>query len=193
MKKVLSTKLEAVEIGQLAAMAEKQGESKAEFLRGLVLDRINSGDKVDRAESIGRPRPTVPARGDPQPDKTNQSTGISRCTNSLLCKSLSNEGLHSKNFISVHHQHPTVSVSTAPVTSNLPDTTKADHSLDLPRSSKESLPVYHGDSKGRPKGRPEASTKSTTGKAWLLLLALWILRQTLGPVITIDPKSGFTT
>lgn len=184
MKKVLSTKLKADEIDQFTAIAEQQGESKAELLRRLALDCINNGGKVDREESVGRPQPTVAAREAPQLDKTNQSAGISRCTNSLSCKSLSNEGLHSKNFISVHHQHPTGLATTASVTSSLPDTTKADHSLDSPPSSKESLPVYHNESK---KGRPEASTKSSTGNGWLLfliLLALWLKSQ---PSITIDP------
>ncbi len=193
MKKVLSTKLEVDEIDQVTAMAAQKGESKAEYLRNLVLDRINNGGRVDREESIGRPQPTVPAREDPQLDKTNQSAGISRCTNSLSCKSLSNKGLHSKNFISVHHQHPTGSATAASVTSSLPDTTKADHSLDLSPSSKESLPVYHDDSKGRPKGRPKVSTKSTKGKGLLLFFILLALRSKYGPSINVGSKSGFTT
>ena len=56
-------------------------------------------------------------------------------------------------------------------------------------SSKRSLPVYHVESKGR----PEASTRSSTGKGWLLLsilLALWLKSQ---PSITVDRKSAFTT
>jgi len=188
MKKVLSTKLEVDELDRFTVKAKQQGESKAGLLRRLALDCINSGGKVDREESVGRPQPTVPAREDPQLDKTNQSAGISRCTNSLSCKSLSNEGLHSKNFISVHHQHPTGSATAASVTSSLSDTAKADHGLDLPPSSKESLPVYRDDSKGR----PEVSTKSTTGKGLLLsifLLSLWLK---YGPSPAIDRKYSFT-
>ena len=55
MKKVLSTKLKVDEIERVTAMAEQRGESKAEFLRNLVLDRINNGGRVDKEESIGRP------------------------------------------------------------------------------------------------------------------------------------------
>ncbi len=165
MTKVLSTKLTVDQVDQFAAMADQQGKTKAGYLRCLVLDCINSGGKVDRAESTGRPQPAVSIREGPQFDKTNQSTGISRCTNSLSCKSLSNEGLHSKNPIYIHH-HRISSLTTASVTSSLPDTAKADHGLDLPPSSKESLPVYRDDSRGR----PEVSTKSTTVKGLLLFI-----------------------
>ena len=56
-------------------------------------------------------------------------------------------------------------------------------------SSKRSLPVYHVESKDRPK----ASTRSSTGKGLLLLmslLALWAKSQSL---IAADRKSTFTT
>ena len=188
MKKVLSTKLELDELDRFTVKAKQQGESKAGLLRRLALDYTNSGGKVDREESVGRPQPTVAAREDPQLDKTNQSAGISRCTNSLSCRSLSNKGLHSKNFISVHHQHPTGSATAASVTSSLPYTTKADHSLGLPPSSKESLPVYHDDSKGR----PEVSTKSTTVKGLLLFIFLFSLRLKYGPSSAVGRKYAST-
>jgi len=83
MKKVLSTKLKVDQVERLTAMAEQRGESKAEYLRNLVLDCINNGGRVDRAESIGRPQPTVYTGEDPRLDKTNRSADISCCTNSL--------------------------------------------------------------------------------------------------------------
>ena len=55
MSKVLSTKLKVDEIDQFTAIAEQQGESKAGLLRRLARDCINSGGKVDREESVGRP------------------------------------------------------------------------------------------------------------------------------------------
>ncbi|MFC1915829.1 hypothetical protein ACFLW4_03960 [Chloroflexota bacterium] len=82
-----------------------------------------------------------------------------------------------------------------PITSSktgLPiEITSTDDGLPLKQSpsSERSLPVYHVDSKGS----PEASTKSSTGKGWLLpltLLALWPKSQ---PSITVDRKSVFTT
>jgi len=70
-------------------------------------------------------------------------------------------------------------------------TTSTDDGLSLKQgpSSKRSPQVYYVDSEGR----PEASTKSSTGKRWLLLLillALWLKSQ---PSITVDRKSTFTT
>ena len=188
MAKVLSTKLKVDELDRFTTIAKQQGKSKAGLLKRLVLDYMNSGGKVDREESVGRSQPTVPAGEDPQLDKTNQSTGISRCTNSLSCKSLSNEGLHSKNPIYIHHRHSTGSATAASVISSLPDTTKADHGLDLPPSSEESLPVYRDDSKGR----PEVSTKSTTIKGLLLfifLLSHWLKYR---PSSAVDRKYSFT-
>jgi len=75
-----------------------------------------------------------------------------------------------------------------PVTSSkngLPlEITNTDDGLPLKQSpsSERSLSVYYLDSKGS----PEASTKSSTGKGWLLLLillALWLKSQ---PSITVD-------
>ncbi len=63
MKKILSTKLKVDQIEWLTAMAEQRGKSKAEYLRNLVLDCINNGGRVDRAESIGRPQLTVYTEG----------------------------------------------------------------------------------------------------------------------------------
>jgi len=189
MAKVLSTKLTVDQVDQFATMAEQQGKTKAGLLKRVVLDYVNGGGEVDREESIGRPQPTVPAREDPQLDKTNQSTGISRCTNSLSRKSLSNEGLHSKNPIYIHHQCSAGSVTTASVTSSLPDTAKTDHSSDSPPSSKESLPVYRDDSKGR----PEVSTKSTTDGDLLLFSVLFLLWLRSKPAGTVDRRSTFTT
>ena len=82
-----------------------------------------------------------------------------------------------------------------PITSSknsLPlEITNTDDGLPLKQSpsSKRSLPVYHVDSKGR----PEASTKSSTGKGWLLLLILLALWPKSQPSITVDRKSTFTT
>jgi len=69
--------------------------------------------------------------------------------------------------------------------------TNTDDGLPLKQSpsSKRSLPIYHASSKGS----PEANTKSSIGKGWLLLLilvALWLKSQ---PSITVDRKSTFTT
>ena len=43
MKKVLSTKLKAEEINRFAEMAKRQGESKSELLRRLVMDCLDGG------------------------------------------------------------------------------------------------------------------------------------------------------
>ena len=55
MAKVLSTKLKVDEVDRFTTMAVQQGESKAGLLKRLVLDYMNSGGKVDREESVGRP------------------------------------------------------------------------------------------------------------------------------------------
>ncbi len=188
MAKVLSTKLTVDQVDQFASMAEQQDKTKAGLLKRIVLDYMNDGSEVDRDGSVGRPQPTVPVKEDPQLNKTNQSTGISHCTNSLSRRSLSNEGLHGKNPIYLHHKHSIGSATAASVTSSLSSTTKVDHALDLPPSSKRSLPVYHNDSKGR----PEVSTKSTTVKGLLLfifLLSHWLKYR---PSSTLDRKYSFT-
>ena len=184
MARVLSTKLKVDELDRFTAMAKQQGKSKAGLLKRLVLDYLNSGGKVDRAESIGRPHPAASSKKGLPLDKTNNSQGISYCTSLLSCKPLSSEALRSKGSVSIHRQSHTASPTPAPVTIGLRDiANEGHHSYSLP-SSKESLPVYQNESKGRRK----ASTKTSTGNGWLLffiLLALWLKSQ---PSMTIDPR-----
>ena len=183
MKKVLSTKLEVDKIDRFTTMAEQRNQSKAEYLRNLVQDHIDRAGKVDGREFVGRPQPTVTDREGPQLNKTDLSTGISRCINSL-----SDEGLHSKKPIYLHHQYRIGSASKASVTSSLSNPTKARHSLDLFPSSKESLSVYHDDFKGR----PEVSAKSTTVKGLLLFILLFSLWLKYGPSSAVGRKYAFT-
>ena len=189
MQKVLSTKLKVDELDRFTAMAKQQGESKAGLLKRLVLDYMNSGGKLDRAESIGRPHPAASSKKDLPLDKTNNSHGLSYCTSPSSCKPLSSEALRSKGLVSIHRQWHTVSPTPAPVTIGLPGIANEGYRLDSLLSSKESLSVYQNESKGR----PEASTRSSTGNGWLLfliLLALWLKSQ---PSITVDRETAFTT
>ncbi len=185
MQKVLSTKLNVGELDRFTAKAKQQGESKAGLLRRLVLDYLDSDGKVDRADSTGRPHPDAASKKDIVVDKTNHSHGLCLCKSPSPCKPLSCEALRGKGLVSIHRQGNTVSPTPAPVTIGLPGIANVgQHSDSLP-SSKKSLPVYHNESK---KGRPEASSKSSTSNGWLLfliLLALWLKSQ---PSITTDPR-----
>jgi len=183
MAKVLSTKLNVNEIDQFTAMAKQRGETKSKLLNRVVLDYMNASSKVDPIKSTSIPHSVVPLKDDILPDKTNQSHDLSRRTSPSPCKSLASEGLHRKALISIHHGGPIDSVNLASVSGNLPDTPNESDWLDSPPSSRESLPVYQNESKGR----PEASTKSSTAQGLLLFLGLWALRSKYGTSIAIRP------
>jgi len=138
MLKVLSTKLKVDEIDSFTAMAEQQGESKAELLRRLVQDYLNSSGKVDRTASVGGLVPTTSSKKRLPLETTSDVDGL-------------------------------------PLSQN--------------RTSKDSLPVYRSEAKGR----PEASPKSSISKWWLLslfLLALWLKSR---PSIAVDRSSALIT
>jgi hypothetical protein len=183
MKKVLSTKLKVDEIDQFTAMAEQRGESKAGLLKSIVLDYMNASSKVDPIKSTSIPHSVAPLKDDILPDKTNQSHDLSRGTSPSPGKSLASEGLHRKALISIRHGGPTDSISLASISGSPHDSPKGSYRVDLPPPSEESLPVYQDETKGR----PEASTNSSTGKGWLLILGLLVLRSKYGTSIAIRP------
>ena len=187
MPKVLSTKLKVDEVDRFTAIAEQQGESKAGLLRRLVEDYMNSRGTGGGKESTGSTIQTTSSGKSLPPDKTYNSRGLLYYTGPLSNKPLPSEGFRSKDLISIQGQWPTGSPTPAPVTIGLRDIAKEGRHSDSIPSSKESLPVYQNESKGRRK----ASTKPSTGNGWLLLmipLVLWLKSHTS---IVVDGKSRF--
>ena len=185
MPKVLSTKLKVDEVDRFTAIAEQQGESKAGLLRRLVEDYMNSRGTGGGKESTGSTIQTTSSGKSLPSDKTYNRQGLSYHTSPLPNKPLPSEGFRSKDLISIQGQSHTVSPTPAPVTIGLRDIANEGYRLDLPPPSKESLPVYQNETKGR----PEASTKPSTGNGWLLLmipLVLWLKSHTS---IVVDGKS----
>lgn len=189
MAKVLSTKLTLDEIDRFTAMAEQEGESKSGLVRRLVLDYLNSGSKTDSATSAGPVNPAKASKKGLLPEKTKNENSLPLSQSPSVKPSLS-DVIRSKGLASVCRQRQ--ANSPAPTSAGnirlANDENVGHHSQPLP-SPKDSLPVYHVDSKGS----PEANTKSSTGRGWLLLLillALWLKSQ---PSITVDRKSTFTT
>ena len=187
--KVLSTKLKVDELDRFTALANRQGESKAGLLKSLVLDYMNKGGKIGGVESINRSHPAAASKEDPPLAKPNHSHDLPCRTSPSLRKSLLNEDLPSKDLISIPGRGSADSPNPASVVNTLPGTANESHRFNSPSSLKESLPVYRNEIQGR----PEAITKSSIGKGWLLsmvLLALWIKSHTS---ITADHNSRFIT
>jgi len=188
MTKVLSTKLTVDQVDQFAAIAEQQGETKSRLLKRLVLDYVNKGNQVSRAEAIGRPQSTASSTEESPFEKTEHSNDISSCTSTSPGDHSTSEGLHSRAPIYLHHSSTCCPTPASPA-EDLPSTTKTEYHVDSPPSSGESLPVYSNESKGRPK----ASAISSTVKGLLLVLFLLALRLKYGPSIDVGRKSLSST
>lgn len=185
MPKTLTTKMKVAEVDRFEAMALQLGKSKSALLKRLVEEYMNSrgGEK----KSTGSTLKAVSSGKALPPDKAYNRGGLSYHTGPLPTKPLSSEARRSQGSVSTHLQRHTFSPAPAPVTSGLGDVANEGHHPDSLPSPKESLPVYQSESQGR----RNISTRSSTGKGWLLipiLLGLW-----LKPRISIvsDGKSRF--
>ena len=170
--KTLSCKVRVAELNRFSEVAQAQGETKASLLQRLVLDYLQSADKVDAiVQSGGIHRSSGVDKGLPTA-KTRSAFRLplrkSPSSNTSLSSALPDVGLPIGYLPPVHRLTPTTTPISKPAEySGLPSNVGVDahSSVPLPKGK---LPDNHTDAKDR----PATSSKPSLGK--LLLVGLFL-------------------